>query len=86
MKKKWCMKFNPDKCTVLNISNKKKNLENKYQLHGHILQTATSAKYLGLTFTNKLHPSTLTKMKQYRGEQPDTLRLTTETDQVSVTS
>ena len=37
--------------------NKKKTIDAKYQLHGHTfctLESVTSAKYLGLTFTNKL--------------------------------
>ena len=50
----WCMKFHPDKCTVLRVTNKKKTIDAKYQLHGHTLESVTSAKYLGLTFTNKL--------------------------------
>ena len=48
------MKFHPDKCTVLRVTNKKKIIDAKYQLHGHTLESVTSAKYLGLTFTNKL--------------------------------
>jgi hypothetical protein len=31
-----------------------KIIDAKYQLHGHTLESVTSAKYLGLTFTNKL--------------------------------
>jgi hypothetical protein len=50
----WCMKFYPDKCTGLRVTNKKKRIDAKYQLHGHTLESVTSAKYLGLTFTNKL--------------------------------
>ena len=30
----WCMKFHPDKCTVLRVTNKKKTIDAKYQLHG----------------------------------------------------
>ena len=33
----WCMKFHPDKCTVLRVTNKKKLIDAKYQLHGHTL-------------------------------------------------
>ena len=43
-----------DKCTVLSITNKAKKIEAKYQLHGHTLEAVTSAKYLGITFNNKL--------------------------------
>ena len=38
----------------LRVTNKKKIIDAKYQLHGHTLESVTSAKYLGLTFTNKL--------------------------------
>jgi hypothetical protein len=48
------MKFHPDKCTVLRVANKKKTIDAQYQLHGHTLESVTSTKYLGLTFTNKL--------------------------------
>jgi hypothetical protein len=48
------MKFHPDKCTVLRVTNKKKTIDAKYQLHGYTLESVTSAKYLSLTFTNKL--------------------------------
>ena len=50
----WCMKFHPDKCTVLRVTNKKKIIDAKYQLHGHTLESVTYAKYLCLTFTSKL--------------------------------
>ena len=50
----WCMQFHPDKCTVLSITNKAKKIEAQYQLHGHTLEAVTSAKYLGITFNNKL--------------------------------
>jgi hypothetical protein len=39
----WCMKFHPDKFTVLRVTNKKKIIDAKYQLHGHTLEPVTSA-------------------------------------------
>ena len=48
------MEFHPDKCTVLRVTNKKKTIDARYQLHGHMLESVTSTKYLGLTFINKL--------------------------------
>ena len=48
------MKFHPKKCSVLRITRKTKPLENQYQLHGHILETETNSKYLGVTINNKL--------------------------------
>jgi len=50
----WKMKFHPDKCNVLTVTNKRNKIQNQYQLHGHILQPVTSAKYLGVTATNSL--------------------------------
>jgi hypothetical protein len=38
----------------LRVTNKKNKIDAKYQLHRHTLESVTSAKYLGLTFTNKL--------------------------------
>ena len=52
--KEWCMQFHPDKCNVLTVTNKTRQFNSSYQLHGHTLEAVTSAKYLGLTFTNKL--------------------------------
>jgi hypothetical protein len=46
------MKFYPDKWTVLRVTNNKKIIYAKYQLHG--LESVTSANCVGLTFTNKL--------------------------------
>ena len=48
----WCMKFHPDKCNVLRVTNKTKKTEANYNLHGHTLELVTSSKYLGLTITN----------------------------------
>ena len=50
----WCMKFHPDKCNVLRVTNKTKKTEANYHLHGDTLELVTSAKYIGLTITNKL--------------------------------
>ena len=53
---KWLMKFNPDKCEVLRITNKRKDniINANYNIHGTILNFTTKAKYLGLTFTPNL--------------------------------
>ena len=50
----WYMKFHPDKCNVIRITNKTKKTDTNYHLHGHTLELLASAKYLGLTITNKL--------------------------------
>ena len=45
--KRWKMEFHPNKWNALTISRKSKPLHHQYTLHGHILETVTSAKYLG---------------------------------------
>ncbi len=52
--KLWQMEFHPDKCQVLTITRKRQPIHHEYSLHGHILQHVKSAKYLGVTFDNKL--------------------------------
>jgi hypothetical protein len=39
----WQMKFHPDKCQVLTITNKKNIIKHNYTLHGHPLQHVTEA-------------------------------------------
>ena len=61
----WLMKFNPDKCQVLHITNKRKCVQSSYYIHGLQLTTADTAKYLGVHLNNTLnwshHISTVTK-------------------------
>ena len=49
------MQSHPQKCSVLRLTRKKSPLIHQYQLHGHILQTETDSKYLGVTVNNKLN-------------------------------
>ena len=48
------MAFNPDKCEVIRMTNKKKSTLFKYTLHGICLKETDSAKYLGVTITKDL--------------------------------
>jgi hypothetical protein len=50
----WLMAFHPDKCTKLTISPKKQSIQHNYILHNHILESVTSAKYLGITLQSSL--------------------------------
>ena len=52
--KDWLMQFNPDKCEVLRITNKRNIIDVKCTIHGTILELTKKAKYLGLTFTTNL--------------------------------
>ena len=50
----WLMAFHPDKCTVLPVTKKKQPFQHEYILHNHILESVTSAKYLGVTVQSNL--------------------------------
>ena len=48
------MEFNPDKCKVLRITNKRKIVISNYIMHNQILEVVESAKYLGVFINKKL--------------------------------
>ena len=50
----WLMQFNPDKCEVIRITNKRNPLTNKYYIHDTELLTVKDAKYLGVTVSSDL--------------------------------
>lgn len=51
---KWKMVFHPEKCNVISITRKRKTTKCDYKLHGHILESVNSVKYLGCNITNDL--------------------------------
>lgn len=64
--KKWLMEFNPDKCEVIRITNRrKKRIVSDYSIHGQQLKEVNGAKYLGVTIDRTLtwseHISNVTK-------------------------
>ena len=50
----WLMQFNPDKCEVIRITNKRNPLTNKYCIHDKELLTVKDAKYLRVTVSSVL--------------------------------
>ena len=59
--KDWQMSFHPSKCQVMQITNKKKPLNTTYTIHGELLETVDSTKYLGVHLQNNLSWNTHVK-------------------------
>ena len=59
------MKFSPEKCEVIRITNKRKVVDSAYTIHGQILRRTDNAKYQGVTTGSTLfwnhHSNTITK-------------------------
>ena len=49
------MEFHPGKCQIRRLTNKRKPIINKYNIHNTILQEFSSAKYLGIIIDSKLN-------------------------------
>ena len=48
--------FNPDKCEVLRVINKRKHtIHTQYKIHDRILNAVDKTKYLGVTIRSKLN-------------------------------
>ena len=52
--REWLMEFHPAKSHVLCITKKKSKVTFPYTLHGHVLEEAQSAKYLGVTISEDM--------------------------------
>ena len=48
------MEFNPGKCQVVHITRSRQPLQSQYTLHGQILESVDSAKYLGVNISQDL--------------------------------
>jgi hypothetical protein len=51
---RWLNQINLDKCEVLRVTNRKSPTVAEYKIHGQVLNTVDSAKYLGLTIHKNL--------------------------------
>ena len=49
------MAFHPEKCTSLPVTRSRKPLKHQYELRGHILETISSAKCLGVTINRDMN-------------------------------
>ena len=60
----WSLKFDPNKCKVLTITNKRKIIVFDYKIHNKCLEKVDHAKYLGVHIDKKLlwkyHVSSIT--------------------------
>ncbi|KAK3086450.1 hypothetical protein FSP39_018586 [Pinctada imbricata] len=50
----WDMNFNPSKCQVIHVSTSRYPIKSVYTLHGQVLETTSSARYLGVDVSNDL--------------------------------
>ena len=50
----WDMEFNPSKCQVIHVTRRKHPIPSQYFLHNTLLESVTSAKYLGVDISNNL--------------------------------
>ena len=48
------MSFNPSKCQVIHVTRRKAPFQTKYNLHGCVLESVPSAKYIGVTISEDL--------------------------------
>ena len=52
--RQWDMEFNPSKCQVIQVTGSRKPINANYSLRGHVLETVTCARYLGVDISNGL--------------------------------
>ena len=54
----WDMEFNPSKCQVVHITRSPRPIKTSYTMHGHVLDSVDSARYLGVDISSNLSFST----------------------------
>ena len=50
----WDSRFNPSKCQVVRVTSSRRPIDNRYHLHGQLLEVVTSARYLEVDISNGL--------------------------------
>ena len=74
LEKLWDMSFNPSKCQVIHVTGRKTPLQTNYHLHGCVLQSVPSAKYLGVTISEEISNITK-KANQTQGSLKSNIRV-----------
>ena len=52
--REWDMEFNPSKCQVVHITRSRQPINTTYSMHGQVLDSVDSARYLGVDITSGL--------------------------------
>ena len=50
----WCMEFNPSKCNIILVTRRRTPFKFQYKLHGKVLETVDTTKYLGINLSHDL--------------------------------
>ena len=66
----YIMEFHPQKCHVIPIARNINFIDNKYMLHGQLLETVSQAKYLGFTITSDLRWNTHINIISSKSKRP----------------
>ena len=53
--REWDMEFNPSKCQVVHITRSRRPINTSYSMHGQVLDSVNSARYLGVDITSDLN-------------------------------
>ena len=53
--REWDMEFNPSKCQVVHITRSRRPINTSYSMHGQVLDSVDSARYLGVDITSDLN-------------------------------
>ena len=53
--REWDMEFNPSKCQVVHITRSRPPINTSYSMHGQVIDSVDSARYLGVDITSDLN-------------------------------